>query len=356
MVKITGFVSGLSFPACVIDVSGKVSLVNPAMLSLHGELLECSVQGSCFFTSSGELNGCANCSHYPVTKGKCAIPRVTPSLKLVLAAGLEKHGGSTVAFYTNGAALDPMEAHAALGEILALAGYGDKGKSRFSKVFAPARWETNVNLKELLERAVEGLDFGESGFDLNVSGEISMDFESLSAARLVISRMAAELLGLEPAEALTARSFSKPGKDAPAHVISIQANIGRQAAKSLLNEISAMELRLSGYCQRLGRMMGLSIPSPHTLIGEGKVDLRFELAEGYAIAEGRGRINRTDRIFHALSSRERQVLELVAAGLNNEEISKKLRIMVSTVKQHIKNIYRRTGVRSRLELIMRAEG
>lgn len=354
--EISGFVSGLSFPACVIDGSGKLALINPAMSRSHGERGEFSIPGSCSFTPSGELNGCANCSHYAVTNGNCVIPRVTPSSRLVLAAGLEKHGGSTVAFYTGNSEPDLMAAHVALGEILSLAGYGEKGKSRPAKVPTPARWEASVRLKDMVERAVEGLDFGESGFDLNVGGEVTMGFESLSAARLVISRMAAELLGLESVGPLMARSFSKPGKGATAHVISIQANLGRSAAKSLLNEISAMELRLAGYCQRLGRVMGLSVPTPHTLIGGGKADLRFELGGGFAIPEGHGRIPRAGRAFEGLSSREQQVLEMVVAGLANQEISKKLGIMASTVKQHIKNIYKRTGVRSRLELTLRAGG
>ena len=184
-----------------------------------------------------------------------------------------------------------------------------------------------------------------------------MDFASLSAARLVIRRMAVELLGLEPAGALTARSFLKSGEGATAHVLSMQVDIVRQAAaKSLSSEISAMELRLSGYCLRLGRMMGLSIPVPHTLVGGGKADLRFELAGGFATSDEHGRKSGTDHVFQGLSSREQQVVEMVAAGLANDEISQKLGITVSTVKQHIKNIYRRTGVKSRLELILRAGG
>ncbi|MBF0293240.1 MAG: helix-turn-helix transcriptional regulator [Nitrospinae bacterium] len=267
---------------------------------------------------------------------------------------MEKHGGSTVAFYTNGSAIDPVEAHAALGEILSLPGYKEKGESRPIKVSTTGRWEAKVHLRELVDRSMDGLDFGEEGLDIKVGGEVSLDFASLSVARLVIRRMGAELLGLEPAGALMVRSFSKPGKDTSAYVISIQANIWRQAAKSLLSEISAMELRLSGYCLRLGRAMGLSIPAPHTLIGGGKADLRFEIAGGFAMSDGDWRMARADRIFHSLSSRERQVLEMVAGGLGNEEISKRLGIMASTVKQHIKNIYKRTGIRSRLELILRA--
>jgi DNA-binding CsgD family transcriptional regulator len=356
MKKIAEFVSGLSLPACVITGSGELALVNPAMRRSHVKGAELSISGSCVFTPSKELNDCGNCSHYPVTKGRCVIPRVTPSSRLVMAVGLEKAEGATVAFYANGSAVNPLEAHAALGGILSLAGYGGEGKSHGAKFSAPARWEANVHLRQLVEWAVEGLETGGAHFDLKVSGEVSMDFASLSAARLVIRRMGAELLGLEPAGVLTARSFSKPGEGGITRVLSMQVDINRPAAKSLSSEISAMELRLSGYCLRLGRMMGFAIPAPHTLVGGGKADLRFELAGGFAASEGDLRKNGPDSVFQGLSSRERQVVEMVAAGFANDEISTKLGITVSTVKQHIKNIYRRTGMKSRSELVFRAGG
>lgn len=356
MEKISGFISGLSFPACVFDASGKPKLVNPHMRHSHGDGGELSIAGSCSFTPSEELNGCGNCSHYPVTKGRCVIPRVTRSSRLVMAVGLENMGGSTVAFYGNGYAVDPLEAHTALGEILFLSGYRGKARSAATTVSAASPWEASVPLKDLVERAVDGLDFGEVGLDLKVGGEVSMDFTSLSAARLVIRRMAVELLRLEPAGAVAARSFSKSGEGATAHVISLQVDIKRQAAKSSKSEISAIGLRLSGYCQRLGRMMGLSIPVAETLVGKGKADLRFELAGGFAASEGDGWKNGAGAVFKSLSSREQEVVEMVAAGLSNEAISKKLGIKVSTVKQHIKNIYRRAKVNSRQELILLAGG
>jgi ATP/maltotriose-dependent transcriptional regulator MalT len=51
----------------------------------------------------------------------------------------------------------------------------------------------------------------------------------------------------------------------------------------------------------------------------------------------------------ALSPRETEVHELLAQGLTNEEIAKLLYISVSTTKVHVKHIYEKLGVRSRLE-------
>ena len=51
----------------------------------------------------------------------------------------------------------------------------------------------------------------------------------------------------------------------------------------------------------------------------------------------------------ALTARESEVHELLAQGLTNEEIAKLLYISLSTTKVHVKHIYEKLGVRSRLE-------
>jgi DNA-binding CsgD family transcriptional regulator len=50
-----------------------------------------------------------------------------------------------------------------------------------------------------------------------------------------------------------------------------------------------------------------------------------------------------------LSPRETEVHELLAQGMTNEEIAKSLYISLSTTKVHVKHIYEKLGVRSRLE-------
>jgi DNA-binding NarL/FixJ family response regulator len=52
----------------------------------------------------------------------------------------------------------------------------------------------------------------------------------------------------------------------------------------------------------------------------------------------------------ALTPRQRQVLELVAAGRSNAEIASELIISINTVKFHMRTIYAQLGVRNRREL------
>jgi len=55
-----------------------------------------------------------------------------------------------------------------------------------------------------------------------------------------------------------------------------------------------------------------------------------------------------------LTPREREVLELMAAGLDNRAIAAKLRIQYSTVRGHVRSVIEKVGARSRLEAVARA--
>jgi DNA-binding CsgD family transcriptional regulator len=55
-----------------------------------------------------------------------------------------------------------------------------------------------------------------------------------------------------------------------------------------------------------------------------------------------------------LTPRERQVLDLMAAGLDNRAIAAQLRIEYTTVRGHVRSVIEKLGARSRLEAVARA--
>jgi DNA-binding NarL/FixJ family response regulator len=55
-----------------------------------------------------------------------------------------------------------------------------------------------------------------------------------------------------------------------------------------------------------------------------------------------------------ISDREFEVLELLAAGRSNKEISARLNVSPNTVKTHVANLYGKLEVRRRTEAILRA--
>jgi LuxR family transcriptional regulator, maltose regulon positive regulatory protein len=52
-----------------------------------------------------------------------------------------------------------------------------------------------------------------------------------------------------------------------------------------------------------------------------------------------------------ITPREIQILALMAQGYMNKEIGQHLNISVETVKQHVKNIFFKTGAQNRIEAL-----
>jgi DNA-binding NarL/FixJ family response regulator len=56
----------------------------------------------------------------------------------------------------------------------------------------------------------------------------------------------------------------------------------------------------------------------------------------------------------SLTAREREIVSLIAEGLRNDEIARRLGITPKTVKNHLTALFEKVGVSSRLELVVYA--
>ncbi|WP_084959446.1 helix-turn-helix transcriptional regulator [Thermoactinospora rubra] len=117
----------------------------------------------------------------------------------------------------------------------------------------------------------------------------------------------------------------------------------------------AAAARLAGACDRARQELGYPRREPPP----GRDDLAEALAEGRrmtleeAVAyatRARTTRRRPDSGWDSLTPTERQVVELVADGLTNPEIARRLFMSRSTVKTHQAHVYAKLGVANRTEL------
>jgi LuxR family maltose regulon positive regulatory protein len=80
----------------------------------------------------------------------------------------------------------------------------------------------------------------------------------------------------------------------------------------------------------------------------------LQLIESINAEVGEKPLNQAVSLIEPLSSRELEILELLAAGLTNLEITQKLFISLPTVKSHAQNIYGKLGVHNRSAAVNRA--
>ena len=66
-------------------------------------------------------------------------------------------------------------------------------------------------------------------------------------------------------------------------------------------------------------------------------------------------LNDTNLSKTGMSKREFEVLELIAAGLSNQEIAEKLFVSPSTVKTHVSNVLAKLDASRRTEAVARAK-
>lgn len=55
-----------------------------------------------------------------------------------------------------------------------------------------------------------------------------------------------------------------------------------------------------------------------------------------------------------LTSRERDVLQLIGSGLQQKEIAERLSISPETVKKHLKNVYKKLGAHNKVQALRKA--
>ncbi len=112
---------------------------------------------------------------------------------------------------------------------------------------------------------------------------------------------------------------------------------------------SALRAGASGYI--LKRAQPEDLVAAIWEVSQGGVPMSGEIARK-VVAYFREKETVTAEV-ERLSSREREVLELVIHGLSNKEIVGRMNITMESVRWHLKNIYQKLHVHSRTEMVLK---
>jgi len=110
---------------------------------------------------------------------------------------------------------------------------------------------------------------------------------------------------------------------------------------------SAVSLGADGYVLKNGRASEV-IAAVHAVVKGGSY---FSPAVAREIVEQVRAPKRSSEPFSLLSSREREVLHLIADGLSAKEIASELKISTKTVEAHRTSLMRKLGARKATELV-----
>jgi DNA-binding NarL/FixJ family response regulator len=108
-----------------------------------------------------------------------------------------------------------------------------------------------------------------------------------------------------------------------------------------------------GYCNRLASARVLAVLLATVASGEiwaGRQVTDYLLKAALAGTPGRSAAKKS--IFLQMTAREAQVAEQVAAGYSNKLIAAEAGITERTVKAHLNSIFRKTGIRNRVQLAL----
>jgi DNA-binding NarL/FixJ family response regulator len=118
--------------------------------------------------------------------------------------------------------------------------------------------------------------------------------------------------------------------------------------------LRALRLGARGFVTKAEGLRGLSATIGRVLAGERVIAPGLEQDAVLALGRFVKRAREGAEVAAELTARERQVLELLSEGHTMRQIATRLRISPRTVETHVGKIYRKLGVRTRVQAVSRA--
>jgi DNA-binding NarL/FixJ family response regulator len=118
--------------------------------------------------------------------------------------------------------------------------------------------------------------------------------------------------------------------------------------------LRSLQLGVRGYVTKGDGLRDLAGAIRRVAAGERVMAPELHHGAVTALGELARRARESADVLAGLSNRERQVLEMLSDGLTVGQVAKRLCISPRTVETHVAKLYRKLGVRTRLQAVSRA--
>lgn len=343
-------------PASVVDNTGRLIYMNQAMKYLvDHNLPHGSLRCSWIEESGGE---CPDCSERPAMNDRCFVRRTeSEAAKLFSAFHLPDFGNALVRVYNldNGKArADAFEATAKLQSVSKTATGATESVTLRPFDAGEVDGLLTVNLKKLIDTLLEREGFSDSDFFNHTPGDVLVSATNPAILQQVVRKIFRSFSHIDATQTPSIEYLEqKAGTDERiTHLLSISITTrSKFSAKGESSEVSATAIRLERFTRLLEEVTGFAIKPPKFFRLDNSIVAQFSFHDT---------MTRSDTTYRFLSTspplfspREKEVVELVRLGWDNDAISKRLGITSATVKQNLKNIYLKAAVKSRVELIFK---
>lgn len=348
------FLQEVPMPANVTNTEGKLIFSNRLMRQAHHSWNAVS------FSSDAWVGGAkSEWSPDSLTGDNRDAPNATPgspeSLELVAAVRIPGAYGAFVHLYSSGSPVENGKTHDLIGRIMGLAGPSVSPRAERGAGTEPARpdtdWLCDASLRDIIASAAHAAGVPAGGMKNGVDANHIIGPTSPVIIGRMIERILRETAQTYPGKTIRVSSIKKTAAGAPsgATLLSFEIKKKGRMGKRNASELAAIGLRLKEFAHVLGMASGFVIDPPAALQRDGTMQVHFlfpnrliKIPDASAKAPAA-----TAR----LSSREKEIMEMARSGYDNESIASILQIATATVKQHLKSIYKKLGIRKRAELI-----
>ncbi|MGZ8630035.1 MAG: LuxR C-terminal-related transcriptional regulator [Actinomycetota bacterium] len=118
--------------------------------------------------------------------------------------------------------------------------------------------------------------------------------------------------------------------------------------------LEALRLGVRGYVRKSDGLPGIGGVVRRVADGERAVDPDLEQAAVMALGRFAQQAREGSEVEASLTARELEILAMVSQGLTMQQVGRRLGISPRTVETHVAKLYRKLGVRTRVQAVARA--